>query len=378
MRSLSPVLVTAVLVLASPGCPADDGGGTSGAATETASTNSDEHPDSDNGTTATPSFDETTGKPSGSSDDAATIDADDTGDTDDTDNTDDTSVDECGAGFECAQTVADWIGPLAVIHSAAGSRPMCGAAFPDPMYEGVFNLPVLGHECECACEDVGCQPAYLESISMASCGGVEDMQLYIDSGCYDVVDFQTTDYVWTEAPEVIDNACAPDTRGTILDPAVFSETVVACRSNDATRASCGLTAMCVPRPTSPFEPELCIIRDGEHDCPDRTPYTERDLYYESVTDTRSCPECSCSFSGIGCTFADEILFYASDDCSGQAIGVHSPTPGCQPAGPGNATVSSLQAPGLDGSEACVPARGSNTESGDITVNGATTVCCLPR
>ena len=131
----------------------------------------------------------------------------------------------------------------------------------------------------------------------------------------------------------------------------------------------------MPRPAAPFEPNLCIWREGDHACPDDSAFSARRVSYGAFTDDRDCGVCACGnpqgtcFGGTLSIFSDSdcdtLVLNAGDDCTA-GVGV-----------------------GLDGSA------GEETtewnQSADIGCNASTdleegeaspidpvTVCCLPE
>jgi hypothetical protein len=55
--------------------------------------------------------------------------------------------------------------------------------------------------------------------------------------------------------------------------------------------ACGSGETCAPSP-APFEEQVCIWSEGEHDCPSEG-FTARELVYAGFDDQRGCAECSC-------------------------------------------------------------------------------------
>ena len=286
----------------------------------------------------------------------------------------------CDRGFTCAETATDWTGPLAIDEGMVGGVPIaCGGAFGELVYEGSFNLPPADHECVCDCdvdETVSCGPVSLQVHNNNVCFGIPSIDVELDEGCDDIPNIAAAGtFVWAEV-DILGEGCDPDTSGTFFDEPAFEDAMIACSPGERTNAGCEDDELCLPIPVPPFETTLCLLREGDHECPGGTDYTERTLYYDGIEDSRDCNACTCSLSGAGCDL-NQMFFFGTSNCSGSPNGSLSTAEDCND--PAATVVSSVQSSGaVADAGSCAPGANTGDEIGGIMPSAPTTVCCLPE
>lgn len=349
-------------------CPSDTTTGADGASTEASTPMGD----GTNGTvdeTGVPSM--TTGTATSSTDSSGSGETGGDGDSTGTP----TGTEECAD--ECAEVAEEWQGPLAIVRrSVEEPEPACGAGFTKQVFDGGAEIFDAEHTCACNCDDVECGAAAFEAHDGNSCLGSADVEvLDATEGCYDIPNITTAYYGGALAPPVLDAECTPNDSGTVVAPTDFMDNVILCAPEDASAPGCDSDEVCLARPNAPFMSTLCLLREGDHICPEGTDYSVRMLLHTSLTDSRSCPDCSCSFVDEDCAM-DEPALYGTSDCSGPVVG--SATQDCLPFAPGDALVSSMSVPAFSGAHACTPDAGTNTPLGGVELQNPTTACCLPE
>jgi hypothetical protein len=153
----------------------------------------------------------------------------------------------CGAIAGCvAPLPVGWAGYAAVYDDAAASAPTCANPFTTDLGPGHDGLSAPAATC-----------------SACTCG--------VPSG----------------------GACA-NSGGAATVPAVTWRNVgVACASSVAAAIGCTGANVCQPRASSPFLHGLCIHQAGDLACPTGTAFTDRHVFFSTVTDTRGCTACAC-------------------------------------------------------------------------------------
>lgn len=260
----------------------------------------------------------------------------------------------------------------------------CGGTYSQSVYQGLAELSEAAHECECACEangadEVSCAPAEVGVHDNAVCFSIPSVEADVGSGCVDVPNFSTSNWVFVDEPDILGEGCDEDTTGTTIGDVDFTERVIACQSDarPEDNLDCEDDELCVTRPAIPFDSTVCVLQEGEHDCPRDTDYSERTLYYTNFDDTRACPNCACTLSGAGCD-VNNMTFHSSNNCTGNPVGSAS-SEGCSDAGPVNGfIISSILGGGADAEPgSCTANAGTSDEQGGVEPSEPTTVCCRP-
>jgi hypothetical protein len=261
-----------------------------------------------------------------------------------------------------------WSGPVALYTGApGGAAPACAAPYPTNAGEYFGDLDVGSLSCSCACDpatgisctgNVGlcygsgvtfCVTACFSPITGPAAG----------AACTSVSPSGTHAQIIPPAPAA-HGSCAPRDAHTRVAPAWGTE-AKACGGATTSPAGCGAGETCAPTAGAAFA-DVCILTSGDVACP-ASGYTEKQLFYESFTDSRTCSACSC---GAATSTCGGHVDFVNTACSI----LHGRVTGCGEHGSGS-RASYTPAP----SGTCPPS--SSAMAGTVTRNGAITYCCLP-
>jgi hypothetical protein len=232
----------------------------------------------------------------------------------------------CGGGLACVPAApSGWVGPFE-LYAGSDALPLCGARFSGAVLDGHTGLMAPPYACGCSCaqppHDVLCssptvtfyadfQGAKCTAVSCASaalvpgaCTSVDVTQKCIPVGVGGIG-------MAVSASTASQGSCTPlAIVGTAKS--TWSINARACGpSFPPGQADCTAGNVCAPTPSSPFQPGLCIERQGDVACP-FAGYPMKRLYHGAVADTRGCSSCSCgSVTGASC--AGTINQYQSSD-----------------------------------------------------------------
>jgi hypothetical protein len=159
-----------------------------------------------------------------------------------------------------------------------------------------------------------------------------------------------------------------------LEDAEFTRRMVACETNDTKTAGCAADQLCVPNLVQPLD-GFCIYREGSHACPSG-PYSERTVYAEDVTDTRTCSACACG-SPTGTCSGSVAFTYANGagtTCGDDFLETTASFESCVDIDAVRGTLGVSAAPATP-SGSCTATGGA--VQGSVSVSGEVTVCCLP-
>lgn len=340
----------------------EDGSGTSSAGTTSTSptSTSTETDASGSGSSSPGTAGSSTDAPTSSTDAAAESSS---GRTDDTDE----PPQMCGAGQVCRPSLPmDWQGPAAVsVGDDTASRP--GMFVPHPPLVRL-NEPPEG-SCNCACTNIDVQCETTLAVTQAT-----DLNCMAPTVIAEISDSCSTSI-----------ASVPNAR---IDVGDFSASAT-CQSPTATGFFAQLDTSPVLVCDAPAEvgmcpggecfapaiaslDHVCAFRPGIHTCPPDQPYSERFIVGESLTDDRSCPQCTCNEpAGLICNGTPVI--HTNDSCVGAGTPI---TEGCQTVptdGSGfNARLTDVNFIG----DTCSPADATPDPLGDVTTVDPLTLCCL--
>lgn len=306
---------------------------------------------------------------------------------------------DCQPGHACFPGVpAGWEGPVAV-YRGSDSAPDCQQAggFPTPLYNAKSGLDEGTPECptcECTTPTPTCTANYI-FYSSSSCGagscwgsglGCPGTAITATPGQCKPQGFcqPGPTSVLASAITPTGSCTAESTGDKVIPTPTWSEVVRACGGAQLGGQGCG-TGMCLPKPSSPFGPTLCIYAPGDVTCP--TAFAEKSLAHQDFSDTRDCSVCACgTLTGVTCT--DVTLdFYTDDGCTAnkQSAGgvsqclaltadpdVEQPTPQCQNQ-PADFRSLMMNAT-VNGTGSCPPIGGQLT--GEVTLTETVTICCL--
>lgn len=159
-----------------------------------------------------------------------------------------------------------------------------------------------------------------------------------------------------------------DVKGTAKPKALeWIETLKFCkRATTPLGGGCGSEQVCVAKADAP----ACILRDGEHVCPQ--PYASAHSWFLSATDTRSCSACGCAVKGGACPLAS-VNVYSGYNCNSSVEfsidTVRAKV--CADIGYGSVARYGGQV------EAATCASSAQVASGGATPTGPTAFCCVP-
>lgn len=263
--------------------------------------------------------------------------------------------------YACVPTApAGWTGPLAVFEGSPSSLPSCPEGL-DAVGDYFRDLRFERASCSgCSCG----------SPNSESCMGVVDLSTTGSCSAATVsVPLTGSGCVTPGLPGPVNAAnvsfnasgsCGSATQATVQKKApTWASAVRACESPDlGSGAGCEAGEVCSPA-SALADP--CIVQAGEHACPAGFP--RRRLVYTANQDTRSCSDCSCSYSG-SCNAT--VTGYGDVGCG---IPTFANTGGC--AAP--ADVQGLKMSGASSSGTCSASGGS--PRGCVLPDAPTTMCC---
>jgi hypothetical protein len=287
-----------------PGCT-DSGG---------SETNADSSSGSTSTMTATSTADET-GSSESSSSDVTTVST-----TSPTTTAETTGDPQCGTGSCGEDAPSGWFGPTIYAQIPAGSEiPACPAEYPDPgptLLAG-FNDPPPA-ECTCECNLSG----------GAACQGF--VRGHTQPTCYD--------YNYYNYANVSPGMCAnieldgfvngfsfggypPPTcmkeANEDISPVAWDATIRSCRLPE-TPLVC-TDGVCLPPAPEGFEAVWCIYQQGDVECP-AGGFTQKQIFYTGVEDSRDCSNCSCSSVGYNSCYNEGLLqVFGGPDCAGEPV-----------------------------------------------------------
>lgn len=284
-------------------------------------------------------------------DGGATIDAP-LGATDAPPSTVDAPPDGCAGGFTCLPSVSGWIGPVAV-----GDGTSCPGAYPtstDEIFAGISAAPAT---CDCGClvDNVGCNLFAYNPLQ-----GIQSEVLFEpDETCESPPIEDACLFVETESScKATDSSNVP--------PVAWDTTAQVC-GGQAGDGTCNGGA-CMPEATG-FG-RLCIVQDGDTDCPAGTPYTEKTSYFRGVNDSRGCTACDCTPTGQACQMQLEVCSVGFFD-----VTLHSNTGDEQCLQSGDGDGITLQGQTVTSTGSCSTSGGAPT--GSAAPTDPVTVCCAP-
>jgi hypothetical protein len=268
--------------------------------------------------------------------------------------------------------------------SAAVASPSCAATGYERQVLSLFGgLDEGAASCGCTCgapDSMTCAQTvelfYSQSntLCLPFVGGPN--HTFTVGDCYEVQDRGT--YL-VDSLSFSSGDCTPQPTQN-LPEAQFTQQMVGCETNEATLVGCTEGAVCVPDLVSPLQ-SWCVYSEGDQTCPDG-PYTERTVYYESLSDSRSCSACTCGDPSGQCEgggvnfFHDGILSGCNADPATMLVLVGVAEYGScvdiltETGGPIGVSASEPTPVG-----SCTPS--SVALQGSVTPSGAVTVCCVP-
>lgn len=280
-------------IAASSGCPVDATTTGGEPDTESASAEADEAPD-----------------PSTTEDDGPMLS--DEGDTE----TEGGEPPTCPPSHACiAPTPDGWLGPVALVDEGGDACPDEYSQLEFEAFTEIVAAPAL---CTCECDTSMLCGALVGSDLESACT--------FPTGILDTATFTEPD-VCTPIP-AIDGAglhlafepdamgsCVPTGTAALPEPAP-SDRLIVCAA-PLVEPGCPGDERCVPVLAEDTLHAPCVVRTGEHACPDAYPVLHG--AFTSVSDDRECSPCACSPTD-GPAACDAMLRLSStDDCSDQVV-----------------------------------------------------------
>lgn len=364
-----PSLATCCMLAAchgDPQPPGDDGTSsgdgttdTSGDAGATGSTSGDDGTSGGDADTGSSSDDTSDGSGSGTTGGATTTD------------TTTSDANACPAATHLCATIAPagWQGPVAVQDfGGTGPVPSCEGDYPEPSLDAVGEVDYEQGDCECDCGapmDTACSELDVSEVA-GDCKTITPATTITvgDGECASLGTPGNTRFL-SSVPELT-GTCTGTMTENIPDVG-WSGRTIGC-AGEPLDAECDADQRCLPQPTAPFGPNLCIHREGDELCPPG-PYTERFVRHGDFTDTRECDTCDCELAG---TCEGSIDFLAGQCGLGATLlGTWAPGECTDPLnGAGFVDVEIMPSAQCDGSW------GGST-NGTVTPESAVTICCVP-
>jgi hypothetical protein len=298
------------------------------------------------------------------------------GSDDDGDGDVDCADSDCGS-FECKPDApTDWSGPIA-LRTAQSGTPSCEGDFAAVAFEAGQSpegAPASCSACSCTPAAVGCA-AFVDFVTgtAAACGGTT-CPTSVNGSCTEIMPAciagQTTAYLSTQVTPPAGSCSASTQTATKVDVS-WSRRVVGCNATRTPHGGCSGDRLCLPKtvPATPFEPSLCIWRDGDHACPAET-FTDKRLYWKGADDTRTCSACSCS--GPNCSYRWRVYNAADTACASPILDLASAGQCVQVNPAGNALRVGAS---ISGDGACSASGG--TSEGAVSGRDSISVCCQP-
>lgn len=210
----------------------------------------------------------------------------------------------CGTDEHCAAVLANdagWSAPL-TLYAAGSTPPGCGNGF-ESFYE--FGAgPAACSACSCSPPDGGtCGPPGITFYGDGGCLTPCGHQPLVNMACVPPM-CGSSFTIGSSNPT--GGGCVP-TGGAATLPTPWKLAGVACPPNAAlSSGSCSADRICLPTPSTPAAPRICVRSSGEAtSCPGAPYIFGPEVYYADAqaADTRACSACSCgSPAGASCPF----------------------------------------------------------------------------
>lgn len=224
----------------------------------------------------------------------------------------------CPPGSSCVEDPpAPWEGPVILHISAEGSlQPSCPTSYSTELLNLNDGLQSPG-TCDCSCGDptgVTCAVANLVS-SGNNCMTVSTALVsFAMDECTDISLASAPDFRFS-APAITGGSCPSDTINNLQTP-YWDEQIRVCGGTNASLAGCSATEVCVADGGDDgYGSQRCIYGEGDLSCPGGSSYSQRFVYYSSISEGRICGGCSCDSPVGSCEGSIEF----TDVCPGGSI-----------------------------------------------------------
>jgi hypothetical protein len=295
------------------------------------------------------------------------------------------STDDAGSACECVGVPSFWNGPTWLWQGATEQAPSCDG---DSFYVGYTDF-VGGGACElctCASPTGTCALPSQLTVSTKACnipGGSSssfDAPIDWDGQCdsSNPVPIGIAHSLTVAPLIVMENECLPGPPVPAkLIPAKGTTVAVGCHGQGWSVCGDVVSSACVPHDDVPRPGfRLCILKEGDHDCPPTFTFTEKHTFYEKAAE--ECLDCSCG-PPEGSVCKATLSVYQDGTCSGppvEQLSIGSTASTCVDVVPaGQALASKSAGPPVYLPGACQPQGGQ--ASGVITGTNPATICCRP-
>lgn len=192
----------------------------------------------------------------------------------------------CDGGV-CVEVPTGWEGPV-VLTAVDG---VCSGAYADEIAAGETNLGGEPSSCGCECGPASgstCPTATVTRHFAAGCATLNDTIAVPASGCTAIAVFNAGSWTATAQPE--GGSCAPVDSAFTPPPTFESRTVC----GPTVTSLCKDGSACAPLPGPGLEPRICIVEEGDVECPSPSFGVKTLLFTQGHDDTRGCDvDCTC-------------------------------------------------------------------------------------
>jgi hypothetical protein len=275
----------------------------------------------------------------------------------------------------CAQYVcvdsapATWNGPISMYAGVPSATPACGGAFSSNSFllnTDPVQTAATCSTCTCSASNVKCNVSVFAS-QQTNCSSTTQ-KFVTDIACTDWGTTQLSMNIIQINGTAGSTTCTQGPGQTpTVPPATWGTAARGCALPFPAADGCASGAVCAPVPNAPFNGKLCIYKIGDNQCP-AGGYTQKHVFYDSFTDTRTCTSCSCQINNPICS-NHTVHAYSDASCGSEVAAVTSN--GCKAMTWRSARLTAS----ITSGGTCTPAGGQPT--GAITPTGPATVCCTP-
>lgn len=283
----------------------------------------------------------------------------------------------CPGTMSCAPLPPmGWSGPARLLALEGGGTPECPDSLPETLDRFGDDVVAPQAECDCTCSAEGAScPSSLPMRHGNNCGALTETRTlaantFTPEGCTDI-DFEGLPPQVTQVitPDIIGGTCTPRESEDIV-PDYFDEQVVMCGPSRPAIDCSGEPGLCLEENELP----TCIWAEGEQACPAESAFSERQIFYREIYDTRQCSECTCGGPSGDCT--GTIYFYDGPLC-GTIYGVADATRPVGPCGSPSIPSSTIVAAYLELEPEPTCSTNPGQPLGDAQPRSPVTACCIP-
>lgn len=285
-------------------------------------------------------------------------------------------------GLTCVPAApSGWAGPFALYSGSVSDAPACAAGLTSVLTANDALAPPAPASCSaCACANA----------TGFTCGGITvtgnngacncttgNSSSFALNTCYQVsygsflCDSYNADWLRIAPKPAAGGGCTPvAAKPTVTKPPVsWGTAAVGCQLSVASQVDCPSGDVCVATSSPPFSPGLCVMKAGDLPACPGFPYTQRSVFYRSVSDSRDCAACGCG-APPATTCPTKVKSAAQGDCSDQP---YVDAPACVDwASFHNVSATATQPTDVK----CPPTGG--TAIGTATAADPVTVCCAAQ